>query len=108
MFAGTVLQDSKLSAQIWLVAMWLFATQKDGMSAKSLQENLGLNSYKSAWLLLHKLRVAMVRSDREQLSGIVEIDEAYIGGKMEGGKRGLGSENKQLVVIAVQLEKLSG
>jgi transposase-like protein len=86
--------------------MWLFATQKDGVSAKSIQENLGLNSYKSAWLLLHKLRIAMIRSDREQLSGTVEIDEAYIGGELEGGKRGRGSENKKLVVIAVQLEKI--
>ena len=105
-FAGTVLQDTKLPAQIWLTAMWLFATQKDGVSAKSLQENLGIKSYESAWLLLHKLRVAMVRSDREKLSGEIEIDEAYIGGELAGGKRGRGSENKQLIIIAVQLEKI--
>jgi transposase-like protein len=86
--------------------MWLFATQKDGMSAKSLQDNLGINSYQSAWLLLHKLRVAMIRSDREPLSGMVEVDEEYIGGLDEGGKRGRGSENKQLVAIAVQLDKI--
>jgi transposase-like protein len=86
--------------------MWLFATQKDGISAKSLQGNLGINSYQSAWLLLHKLRVSMIRSDREPLSGLVEVDEGYIGGKNEGGKRGRGSENKQLVAIAVQLEKI--
>ena len=105
-FARTVLQDSKLSAQVWLVAMWLFATQKDGISAKSIQENIGLNSYKSAWSLLHKLRIAMIRSDREKLMGTVEIDETYIGGEHEGGRRGRGSENKKLVVIAVQLEKI--
>jgi len=104
--AGTVMQDTKLSARIWLAAMWLFATQKDGISAKSLQDNLGINSYRSAWLLLHKLRVAMIRSDREPLSGIVEVDEDYIGGADEGGKRGRGSENKQIVAIAVQLEKI--
>jgi len=86
--------------------MWLFATQRDGMSAKSLQDNLGINSNKSAWLLLHKLRVAMVWSDRGPLSGMVEVDEEYIGGFEEGGKRGRGSENKQLVAIAVQLEKI--
>ena len=104
--AGTVMQDSKLSARIWLTAMWLFATQKDGMSAKSLQDNIGMNSYRSAWLLLHKLRVAMIRSDREPLSGVVEVDEDYIGGADEGGKPGRGSENKQIVAIAVQLEKI--
>jgi len=101
------MQDSKLPVRVWLTAMWLFATQKDGISAKSLQENLSLKSYKSAWSLLHKLRIAMVRSDREKLYGIVEVDEEYIGGAMEGGKRGRGSENKQLVAVAVQLDKIS-
>jgi len=100
------MQDSKLQARMWLTAMWLFATQKDGMSAKSLQANLGINSYRSAWLLLQKLRVAMIREDREPLSGLVEVDEDYIGGIDEGGKRGRGSENKQIVAIAVQLEKI--
>jgi len=100
------MQDSKLQFRVWLTAMWLFATQKDGISAKSLQTNLGINSYQSAWLLLQKLRVAMIRSDREPLSGIVEVDEDYIGGVDEGGKRGRGSENKQIVAIAVQLEKI--
>lgn len=100
------MQDTKLPLRTWLTAMWLFATQKDGMSAKSLQENLGINSYRSAWSLLHKLRIAMVRSDREPLSGLIEIDEEYIGGVEEGGKRGRGSENKQLVALAVQLEKI--
>ena len=108
LLAGTIMQDSKLPVRIWLTAMWLFVTQKDGISAKSLQENLGLRSYKSAWSLLHKLRIAMVRSDREKLSGIIEVDEEYIGGTLEGGKRGRGSENKQLVAVAVQLDKISG
>ena len=106
LLAGTVMQDSKLPVRVWLVAMWLFVTQKDGISAKSLQENLGLKSYRSAWSLLHKLRVAMVRADRDKLSGTVEIDEEYIGGVLEGGKRGRGSENKQLVAVAVQLERI--
>jgi len=103
--AGTVMQDTKLKLRTWLTAMWMFATQKDGISAMSLRDNLGINSYRSAWLLLHKLRVAMIRADREKLSGIVEIDEGYIGGREEGGKRGRGSENKKIVVVAVQLEE---
>ena len=104
--AGTVMQDTKLKLRTWLAAMWLFATQKDGISAMSLRDNLGISSYRSAWLLLHKLRVAMVRADREPLSGMIEIDEGYIGGYEEGGKRGRGSENKKIVVIAVLLEKM--
>jgi len=106
LLAGTVMQDSKLSVRVWLSAIWLFVTQKDGISAKSLQENLGINSYRSAWSLLHKLRVAMIRSERDKLSGVVEVDEEYIGGVLEGGKRGRGSENKQLVAVAVQLEQI--
>ena len=108
LLAGTIMQDSKLPVRIWLTAMWLFVTQKDGISAKSLQNNLSLRSYKSAWSLLHKLRIAMVRSSREKLTGIVEVDEEYIGGTLEGGKRGRGSENKQLVAVAVQLDKIAG
>ena len=100
------MQDSKLPARIWLTAMWLFATQKDGISAKSLQDNIGMSSYRSAWLLLHKLRAAMIRSGREPLSGVVEVDEGYIGGTDAGGTRGRGSENKQIIAIAVQLEMI--
>ena len=104
--AGTVLQDTKLHLRTWLTAMWLFATQKDGISAMSLRDNLGIKSYRSAWSLLHKLRVAMIRSDREKLSGVIEVDEEYIGDYQEGGKRGRGSENKYLVAVAVQLEMI--
>lgn len=100
------MQDTKLKLRTWLTAMWLFATQKDGISAMSLRDNLGIKSYRSAWLLLHKLRVAMIRSDREPLSGVVEVDEEYIGGYEKGGKRGRGSENKYIVAIAVQLDKI--
>jgi transposase-like protein/DNA-directed RNA polymerase subunit RPC12/RpoP len=104
LLAETIFQDSKLPLRTWFVAMWLLTTQKDGISAKSLQDNLGIRSYKSAWAMLQKLRTAMVRADREKLSGIVEVDETPIGGILEGGKRGRGSENKQLVAVAVQLE----
>jgi len=58
--------------------------------------------YKTAWTWLHKLRVAMVRTGRDKLNGTVEIDEAFIGGKQSGGKRGRGTNNKVLVTIAVE------
>ncbi len=66
-----------------------------------LQRVLGLGSYHTAWEWLHKLRRAMVSPGREKLSEMVEVDETYIGGK-KPGKRGRGSENKALVLIAVE------
>jgi hypothetical protein len=59
--------------------MWQMTSQKNGMSALGLQRVIGLGSYKAAWSLLHKLRRAMVRPNRERLSGIIEVDETYWG-----------------------------
>src|SRR3954463_16630305 len=62
--AGTVLHGSHLPLRTWFLAAWLVATHKNGMSARQLWRRLGLGSYKSAWLLLRKLRAAMVGPDR--------------------------------------------
>ena len=69
--AGTVLQDTHLSLTVWFRAMWHMTSQKNGVSALGLQRALGLGSYKTAWLILHKLRQAMVRPGRERLRGVV-------------------------------------
>ena len=82
---------------------WLACTQKTGLSAAGLQRSLGLGSYRTAWLLLQKLRAAMVRLDRERLQGEVEIDETYLGGA-EAGVRGRQLARKSLVVVAVELD----
>jgi len=86
---------------LWFEAMWHITSQKYGANALGLQRVLNLGSYHTAWKWLHRLRRAMVRPDREKLYGIVEVDETYIGGK-RSGKPGRGSENKTLVVIAVE------
>jgi len=83
--------------------MWYVTNQKYGVSALGLQRALGLGSYHTAWTWIHKLRRAMVRPGRDQLSGIVEVDETYIGGG-KPGKRGRGAAGKALVVIAAQLD----
>ncbi len=70
-----------------------------------LQRILGLGSYRTAWTWLHKIRRAMVRPGRDKLSGLVEIDDAYIGGKEEGKKRGRGTENKVLTIVAVEIKQ---
>ena len=78
-------------------------TQKTGLSAKGLQRELGLGSYKTAWLMLQKLRGAMVRVGRDKLTGTVEVDETYVGGQESrvGGRELVG---KSLVAIAVELD----
>jgi len=100
--AGTVFQDSHMPLPTWFRAMWHVCANKNGMSAQSLQRLLGLRSYNTAWLCLHKLRRAMVRPGRECLSGIVEADEAYVGGPKEG-KSGRGAFGKQIVFIAAEV-----
>ena len=100
--AGTVFQDSHMPLPTWFRAMWHVCANKNGMSAQNLQRLLGLRSYNTAWLCLHKLRRAMVRPGRECLSGIVEADETYVGGPREG-KSGRGAFGKQIVFIAAEV-----
>jgi hypothetical protein len=88
--------------------MWFLTSQKDGASALGLQRVLGLGSYQTAWAWLHKLRHAMVRPDRERLCGRIEVDETYIGGPDTNGKRGRGSQKKEIVVIAVEVHSPKG
>lgn len=99
--AGTIFQGTRKPLQLWFLAMWYITNQKYGVSALGLQSMLGLSRYKTLWTWLHKLRVAMVRPGRDRLSGTVEVDETYIGGK-KPGKRGRGAKGKELVVIAVE------
>ncbi len=87
--------------RLWFEAMWHITNQKYGANALGLQRVLGLGSDHTAWRWLHKLRRAMVRPGRDNLSGIVEINETYVGGE-RSGKRGRGAENKALVAVAVE------
>ncbi len=100
---GTIFQDTHKPLTVWFRAIWYITAQKNGTSALGLQKILGLGSYRTAWLWLHKLRRAMIRPGRDKIGGIVEVDEAYIGGVKQGSKRGRGAENKVLVVLAVEI-----
>jgi len=86
---------------LWFRAIWHVTTQKYGANALGLQRVLGLGSYRTAWMWMHKLRRAMVRPGRDRLSGTVEVDETYIGGE-KPGKRGRGAAGKELVVVVAQ------
>lgn len=99
--ANSIYESSRLPLKTWFQAIWWVTSQKTGVSALNLQKNIGLGSYRSAWLLLHKIRSAMIHADRSLLQGEVEVDEAFIGG-VRSGKRGRGAEGKQLIIIAAE------
>ncbi len=99
---NSIFEKSKLELKTWFYAIWWVTSQKNGVSASGLQRSLGLGSYRSAWLLLHKIRNTMVLVDRSHLSGEIEVDEAFLGG-VRSGKRGRGADGKQLIVIAAEI-----
>jgi len=76
--AGTIFDKTRTPLRVWLAAAWYVTNQKQGVSALGLQRVLGLGSYSTAWTMLHRLRRAMVRPDRERLKGVVEVDETYL------------------------------
>ncbi len=77
---GTVLEDSPISLSKWLPALWMLANCKNGISSYELGRALGVTQ-KSAWFMLHRLRLAMQSKTFSKLGGTVEVDETYIGGK---------------------------
>src|SRR6266545_893817 len=77
---GTIFEDSALGLDKWLPAVWLIANSKNGISSHELGRALG-TTQKSAWFMLHRIRLAMQTGSFEKFSGTVEVDETYIGGK---------------------------
>ncbi len=100
--SGTVFGSTKLPLTRWFLAMQFLSQSKNNVAALELKRQIGV-CYRTAWLIKHKLLEAMrlVEVDR-QLTGRVEIDDAYLGGQRTGGKSGRGSENKVPFVAAVQ------
>jgi transposase-like protein len=106
---GTPFEDSRTPLQKWFYAMYLFTTSRHGVPAKELQRQLGV-TYKCAWRIGHQIRKYMAQVDGDdQLSGIVEADEAYIGGKEKNkhwnkrikGASGAGSAKSKSVVFGM-------
>jgi transposase-like protein len=102
--AGTVLHNSKTPLSTWFWAAYLMTTDKRGLSALLLQRQLGIGRYETAWMILHKLRRAMVNAAREPLRGTVELDETWVGGTQAGlrGSRQLRGRKAALVLVAVE------
>ena len=82
--AGTIFHGTHKPLTLWFRAIWWLTGQKNGASAVTIQKIMGLGSYKTAWVWLQKLRRAMITPGRDNLSGIVEVDETYIGGNKPG------------------------
>jgi transposase-like protein len=102
--AGTVMHGTRTPLQVWFWAAYLVATHHPGISAVQLQRQLGIKRYETAWLILHKLRRAMVAPERSRLGGPVEVDEFYVGGIEAGRGAGRKSDStKSIVVVAVEL-----
>jgi transposase-like protein/predicted RNA-binding Zn-ribbon protein involved in translation (DUF1610 family) len=101
--AGTVMHGTRTPLRVWFWAAYLVATHHPGISAKQLQRQLGLSRYETAWLILQKLRRAMVAPEREPLKREVEIDEFFLGGLEEGQRGGRQRGKKALCGIAIEV-----
>jgi transposase-like protein len=101
--AGTVMHRTRTPLRTWFWAAYLVATLHPGISAKQLQRQLGLSRYETAWLILQKLRRAMVAPERGPLTREVEIDEFWLGGYEEGLKGSRQHGKKALVGAAIEV-----
>jgi transposase-like protein len=106
--AGTLFDRRRTPLTVWFTACWMFAAQKDGISALSLQRALEIGSYPTAWAMLHRLRSVLVRPGRDRLTGTVEVGETYIGGEEPGLRGGRAKGKKSLAGIAVELHQPRG
>ena len=78
---GTIFHGSHIPLRTWFLAITIVMDAKKGMSAKQVQQHLDIGSYRTAWYMVHRIRKAMAEEHPTKMSGIVEMDETYIGGK---------------------------
>jgi transposase-like protein len=102
--AGTIFHRIRTPLSTWFAAIWFITSQKNGMSAQGLQRVLGFGSYETAWAWMQKLRRAMVRPERELLSGVVELDEVFVGNESRGRSGGV----KDTCAAMVAVESIAG
>lgn len=97
---GTVFEKSKIPLSKWVQGFTLMCASKKGISSSQLHRMLGV-TYKCAWHMTHRIRLAMTQLRREEksLKGDIEADETYIGGRKRGGKRGRGTEKMKVLTL---------
>jgi transposase-like protein len=101
--AGPVMHGTRTPLRLWFWAAYLAATHTPGISATQLQRQLGITRYETAWLILQKLRRAMVAPEREPLRDEVEVDETLVGGVREGRHVARRHGEKALVGVIVEV-----
>ena len=106
--SDTLFHGSHLPLQKWYLAIYFISESKKSISSLELHRLVHVN-HKTAWLMLHKIMKVMTDAEKgRKLKGRIEIDDAYLGGKHSGGKRGRGAEGKQPFIVAIQTSKTSG
>jgi transposase-like protein len=107
---GTVMEDSPIKLDKWLAAMWMITNAKNGISSYEIHRALDITQ-KSAWFLMHRIRLAMQTGTFEKMSGQVEVDETYIGGlarnmhRSERGRKISGTGGSGKVAVMGLLER---
>ncbi len=85
--SGTIFHDSHLPLSKWFMAVALICNAKKGLSARQVQRDLGIGSYRTAWYLCHRIRKAMEEGELPKFTGVVEVDETYVGGRYDRRRR---------------------
>jgi hypothetical protein len=107
--AGTIFENTNKPLRDWYRVTHMMLVSKKGMSALQIMRTMGFGSYKTAWYMCHRIRVALVEQDMDKLGGIVEVDETFVGGKAKNrhwdkrdGKPGPTASGKAIVVGAIK------
>jgi len=102
--AGTIFHKSSTSLHLWFYAMYLMTSTRCGISAKQLERELGV-TYKTAWRIAYEIRNSLMEQGNESLSGTIEADETYIGGRRRGTRRGRPNEDSHKVPVFGMAER---
>jgi transposase-like protein len=103
--SGTIFHKTRTPLLKWFMLIYRMATSKTGVSINEMARELEIKDYKTVWTMAHKIRKAMADRDAQYtLAGLVEIDESFFGQSFSG-KRGRGTEKKELVIVAVSVWK---